>query len=131
MLAESTAGPSAFNNERYGGSASYLFSQGTNITAVYARQEQDAPGGNDSHVYMVKLGHKWGPHALAVQYSVGDDVTEGYRDTSIGIAYNLELTKANTNLYASYLHDELDTPAGVPGVQDHDTLLVGARVRFD
>jgi hypothetical protein len=34
-------------------------------------------------------------------------------------------------LYASFFHNELDTPAGVASVDDHNIFVVGARVKFD
>lgn len=124
-------GQTPLDNKRYGGSASYLFSQGTNITAAYARQEQQAAGGTNSDVYTIKLGQKWGPHAVAVQYSVGDDVTPGFHDTGYGIGYNFSLKKAKTDIYAAYMFTELDTPTGVPSAEDQRVALIGARVRFD
>lgn len=119
------------NNSRYGGSASYLFSQGTNVTVAYGRQEQDVSAGVDSDALTLKLGHKWGNHAVAGLYSVAEDVVRGYEDTAYGIAYNLKLPKVGADIYAAYMHVELDTPAGIPSVEDHDVVIFGARVRFD
>jgi len=115
---------------RYGGSVSYLFSQGTNITGVYARNEPEV--GDEADVWTVKLGHKWGPHSVAVLYGEASDVTPGFDDVGFGIGYNHALKKANTELYAGYLHQELDdTPTGTPSVEDIDVFIVGARVKFD
>jgi hypothetical protein len=124
-------GRTATDDDRYGGSASYLFSQGTNLSLAYARNEQNVAGGTDSGVYTVKLGHTWGAHALAAQYSVGDDVTPGYQDTAYGIGYNHRLAKVKADLYAAFLHVELDTPAGIASVEDHNVVIAAARVSFD
>lgn len=117
-------------DNRWGGSLSYLFSQGTNITGHYA--QNDPENGTDSDSWSVKLGHKWGPHAVSINYGQAEDVGgAGFEDTGIQIGYVHSLKKANTQLYASFSHNELDTPAGVGSVEDHNIFLVGARVKFD
>ena len=119
---------------RYGGSASFLFSQGTSVTVAYARQELDGAGTTDSDVFSVKVGHKWGPHAVSAGYSHCEDCTGvggvSTEDDGIGIGYVYSLKKANTQIYAGFQHDELDIGGG-PSVDDHNTVVVGARVRFD
>jgi predicted porin len=117
-------------DNRYGGSASYLFSQGTNITVAYAHNKTEA--GLKSHVYSVKLGHKWGTNAISIGYGEADDVTtNGFQDTGWNVGFVHSLPKANTQLYASYLFQSLDAPAGTPSVEDMNAFIVGARVQFD
>ncbi len=99
------------------------------MTVVYAENETEL--GQDSDVWTVKLGHKWGPHAVAVLYGEASDIAPGFEDTGYGIGYNHNLKKANTQLYAGYLHQELDQPAGTASVEDIDVFIVGARVQFD
>ena len=43
-----------------GFSASYLFSQGTNITFNWAERDFEAAGVNDATHWYIKLGHRWG-----------------------------------------------------------------------
>lgn len=117
-------------DSRWGGSASYLFAQGTNVTFAYATNDPDGTG-TDSDVWTVKLGHKWGRHAVAALYGESEDATPMFEDQAWGIAYNHALSKVSTELYAAFLHTELDTPASTAAVEDHDVFLVGARVRFD
>jgi len=117
-------------DNRYGGSASYLFPQGTNITGAYAHSESES--GLDSDVFSVKLGHKWGQNAVSIGYGEASDVTsDGFDDTGWNIGYVRSLPRANTQLYVSYFLQSLDGPAGVPSVDDYNAVVVGARVQFD
>ena len=125
-------GRTATDNERMGGSASFLFGQGTSITAAYARQEQDVTGGVDSDVWSVKLGHMWGPHSVSGTFGICDECGgQDVEHTTFGFAYVHSLKKANTQIYAAFVHEELDLPGGTPSVDDHNAVVVGARVRFD
>ena len=101
---------------RYGGSASYLFSQGTNITAAYASNEPEGAGAVDASNWYVKLGHNWGNNSASVSYGASEDVIPGYTDSGFQIGFNHNIPKAQVDLYAGYLSNELDTPAGVPSV---------------
>ena len=124
-------------NGRYGGSLAYLFSQGTNLSGHYSLNESEKAGTNDGSSWHIKLGHKWGANAAAVTYWQGDDTNgivgapKGFEDQGIGVGFVHSLKKANTQLYASFFHNELDTPTGVASVQDHNAFVVGARVKFD
>ena len=119
-------------DNRFGGSLSYLFSQGTNITVAYSENEPQAAGAADAETWSAKLGHKWGPHAVSVGYGESDDTAAaGFEDTGWNIGYVHSLKKANTQLYASFIHQELDTPAGTAGVEDFNVFVVGARVKFN
>jgi len=115
---------------RYGGSLSYLFSQGTSITGHYTINEPKglAPDASSWHI---KLGHKWGANAVSVNYNQGEDIAAGFEDTGIQVGFVHSLKKANAQLYASFTHSELDTPTGVPSVEDHNVFAIGARVKFD
>ena len=117
-------------DSRYGGSASYLFSQGTNITGHYTENEPDNAT-SDADSWSLKLGHKWGPHAVSIGYGEAEDVVVGFEDQGWNIGYVHNLKKANTQLYASFNHHELDTPTGTASVEDISAFVVGARVKFD
>jgi predicted porin len=111
-------------------SASYLFSQGTNISGHYADSEDGT--GRDSQSFSVSLGHKWGPHAVEATYSEGNDIfADNYDRTGYAIEYVHSLKKANTKLYAGFLHAELDGPSGGGSYEDIDVFTVGAVVKFD
>ena len=117
-------------DNRWGGSLSYLFSQGTNITGAYAENETQA--GNDSDNWYIKLGHKWGPHAVGIGYGETSDFAgQGFEESGWNIGYVHNLKKANTQLYASFNNHQLDTPTGTASVEDINAFVVGARVKFD
>jgi predicted porin len=123
---------------RWGGSLSFLFSQGTNITLSYAKNEPDANGVSDADVYGIKLGHKWGDNAVAIMYGEAEDVgataTLSPETTMWSVGYVRTLKKVNTELYASFIHSELDlsgAAATARGIEDQNIFLVGARVKFD
>ena len=132
-----TTTPGGGVDSRYGGSISYLFSQGTNITFAYAQNELIANVPDQSN-WNIKLGHKWGPHAVGIQYGETDDVgLAGNEDEGWGIGYVYSgLKKANTELYASFMHQELDVSAATQAfllgsVEDINIFAVGARIKFD
>jgi predicted porin len=117
-------------DNRWGGSLSYLFAQGTSITGFYSENETEA--GLDSDSWGAMLGHKWGPHAVSISYGVASDVFfTDFEDSGWTVNYVHSLKKANAELYASFQHNELDTPAGFGAVEDINIFLVGARVKFD
>lgn len=118
-------------DSRYGGSLAYMFSQGTNLSGHYAVNKRQESFGSDGSSWHLKLGHKWGANAASIAYYQGQDVTDGFKDTGIAVGFVHSLKKANTQLYAAFYHNELDTPTGVVSAEDHNAFVVGARVKFD
>jgi len=116
-------------DNRWGGSARYQFSQGTKISGTYAQNETVT--GADADVFTVGVGHTWGNNIISVHYSQANDVTQGFDDEAWNIGFDHNIPKAKTNVYASFFHTELNTPTGVASVEDHNTFVVGARVKFN
>jgi len=116
-------------DNRWGGSFRYRFSQGTKISGSYA--ENETVGGLNSDVFTVGIGHTWGNSTVSVHYSQASDVTAGYDDEAWNIGFDHSLPKAKIDLYSAFFHTELNTPVGVKSVEDHNTFLVGARVKFN
>ena len=119
------------SDSRWGGSLSYLFAQGTSITGFYSENESTLANTPDADSWGVMLGHKWGPHRVSISYGEAGDVVAGFEDSGWTVNYVHTIAKAKTDLYATFQHAELDTPAGVGAVEDHNIFAVGARVRFD
>ena len=102
------------------------------------RTKPEAQGVKGQTNWYVKLGHKWGMHAVGISYGGTDDLGPvGNEDTGFGVGYVYNMPKVNTQLYAGYLHQELSIDrvqnpglAGV-SVEDIDVVLVGGRVQFD
>jgi predicted porin len=127
-------GSSTASKNRWGGSASYLFSQGTNITIAGAMNEPDvAPGTptEDATSWYVKLGHTWGNNAASVGYGEAEDVVLGFKDKGWNIGFNHNIPKAKVDLYAGFHSNSLDTPAAVASVDDINIFVLGTKLRFD
>ncbi len=116
-------------DNRWGGSLRYRFSQGTKIIGSYAENETAA--GLESDTFTVGLGHSWGSNTVVVNYSQASGVTTGFEDEAWNIGFDHTLPRANVDLYASFFYTKLDTPSGVLSVEDHNTFVIGARVKFN
>ncbi len=111
-------------------SASFLFSQGTSITAHWAEQDNDGVGSRDPDVYGIKLGHKFGKNAVSVSYSEASNVAAAGRDAEvISLAWVHKLKKPKVELYALYRNWELNG-AGTAGADEIDIVMVGSRIKF-
>jgi len=119
-------------SESYGGSASVLFSQGTNITFAYAQRDLNTVGRDDPDNFFVKLGHRWGPdrvNSVAIAYNESNDVIQdGDEATSWGIGFAHDIPGPRVQLYTGYRNFDLDRPGA--NIEDVDSFNVGARVRF-
>ncbi len=116
-------------DNRWGASINYTFSQGTSIGGGYAENETAA--GADSDTWTIHINHAWGNNTIGVNYSQSSDVTAGYDDEAWNIGFIHNIPKPNVQLYTGFLHTELDTPVGIATVEDHNTFVVGARVKFN
>jgi len=116
---------------RYGGSASYLFSFGTNLMVAYAENEPDAAGSTKAKNWYLKVGHKWGNNAVSVSYGESKDVVVGFTDKGFQIGFNHNIPKAKVDLYAGIQGNTLDVPTGVSDVEDIYTVIVGTKLKFD
>ncbi len=111
-------------------SASFLFSQGTSITAHWAEQDNDGVGSRDPDVYGIKLGHKFGMNSVSISYSEASDVAAVGRDSEvISLAWVHKLKKPKVELYALYRNWEL-SGAGTAGIDEIDVVMVGSRIKF-
>jgi len=111
--------------DKWGISGSVLFSQGTSITAQYGEQDT----ARDAETFYLKLGHKWGNNAVAVDYRTTDDLAalnDEYTGWGVGFVHNIPGPRVQ--LYAGYRNHDLDRP-GVAS-EDVDVFNVGARVAF-
>jgi len=115
-----------------GGSASFLMSNGTNITVGLQERDFTATGrDNATHSY-VKLGHRWGNNAVSISWSGNDDILANGSDAEfIGLGFTHSIPKPGVELYAGYhnmsLNDDGTTTANF---DDIDVFAVGTRVKF-
>lgn len=123
-------GDNARGFNRYGGSASYLFGNGLNLTVSYAKQDFDDGNLDNATNAWVKLGYRWGNNAVSVDYGQTEDLVDGYTDSGVQVAYNYTLPKPQLELYAGAQWSQLDTPGGVGSVQDIWWVTTGSRIKF-
>jgi hypothetical protein len=116
-------------NSSYGGSASYIFSQGTSITGSYAVRDFVATGRNDAERWTVQLAHKWGNNVVGIHYNdTSDHVDNGSDGTNWGVGFIHTIPKPGVELYAAYNNYDLDITGA--NIDDLDAFVVGARVKF-
>ena len=123
--------PNGTKDEYVGGSISWLMPFGLNLTASYSNRDlPTAAGGTtrDSTFMYVKLGWKFGQHAVAVDYGQGDDFAALNDESKMyGVGYVWNPIRW-LELYAAYKIHELDRP----GITTEDVTIghIGTRVRF-
>ena len=124
-------GDNRYGSSVIGGSGSFLFSQGTNITIGYQERDYTAVGRDSAHHLYVKLGHRWGNNAVSISYGDnGDQTMNGTEANTIGLGFVHTIPKPKVELYAAYNHISLDDIGGV-SFQDIDVFGLGTRVKFD
>ncbi|MEM7406750.1 MAG: porin [Pseudomonadota bacterium] len=115
--------------DQWGGSASVLFSQGTNITFAYSERDLNAAGRNDPDNFYVSIGHKWGNNAIALGYSETQDLNANSDEhTQWGIGFVHTIPGPKVELYAGYKNHDMERPG--TNIEDVDTFQIGTRVKF-
>jgi hypothetical protein len=122
-------GPTVPNNETIGGSVSWLHTSGFNVTLAYTTMEISAAGRNDAKFTWAKVGYKFGPHAVAVDYAMADDnAANGDEGKTYGIGYVWNPIRW-LEIFANYRIYQLDRTAG-PSLEDVTVGALGTRIRF-
>jgi predicted porin len=144
--------PATPDNETVGGSVSWLHTSGFNVTFAYTSMKiggtaglcgasggtavcaPGATGEADEVKFMWgKVGYKFGPHAIAVDYAkVDDQAAAGDEGTSYGVGYVWNPIRW-LELFANYRIYQLDRSSALfPGVNFDDVTVaaVGTRIRF-
>jgi predicted porin len=123
-------GPTSQDRETIGGSVSWLHTSGLNLT-VWATQAEGidaADAGRKGKFTGVKVGYKFGQHAIAVDYGMDDDqAAAGDEAKTYGLGYTWNPIRW-AEIYAGYRIFQLDRP-GVD-VEDITVGMVGTRIRF-
>lgn len=148
------AGPTATlpetpDNETFGGSVAWLHASGFNVAVAYTQMTQGGATGlctaatcvaavnteRDDVKYMWgKVGYKFGPHAVAVDYGqVKNQAADGDDAKTYGIGYVWNGVRW-LELFANYRIYQLDRDssllaAGV-GIEDITVGAIGTRIRF-
>jgi predicted porin len=115
--------PGGEEDEVVGGSLSWLHGSGLNLTVAHA--QRDFRVGDEATFTYAKLGYKFGRHAVALDWGVGEDQVAGAESDMIGVGY-VWSPVAWAEIYAGYKIHGLD----VNGVDDIKVMTVGSRIRF-
>ena len=116
----------------FGGAASYLFSQGTNITIGYQERDFVEAGRNTAEHAYIKLGHRWGNNAVSISYGTNEDQgVNGSESDTIGVGFVHTIPKPKIELYAAYRNTDLDVSGSGVSYEDVDVFGVGTRIKFD
>ena len=112
--------------ETTGGSVSWLAPFGLNVTLARSNLQNDA--GRDSDFTYAKVGYKVGPHAVSVDYALGEDeAAVGDEATHTGVQYVYVASKA-VEVYGGYKTISLDRAVG--SFDDITIALIGSRIKF-
>jgi hypothetical protein len=117
-------------DEYIGGSVSWLAGFGLNVTLSYSKRDTPVTltTTRDSTFMYGKVGYKFGQHAIAVDYAMGDDFAAiGDEAKMMGIGYVWNPIRW-LELYAGYKVHSLDRAVG--SFDDVKIGHVGTRVRF-
>jgi len=143
-----SAGPS---NETIGGSIAWLHTSGFNVAFAYTQMTIGGTAGlctaatcpagtvvgsqrDDVKYYWGKVGYKFGPHAIAVDYGmVNDQAAQGDEATTYGVGYVWNPIRW-VEIFAQYRIYQLDRSATLmaAGVSMEDVTVgsIGTRIRF-
>jgi hypothetical protein len=109
-------------------SASWLLPFGLNLTAAYGSADFDEAGREDATNYYVKLGYKWGIHAVAVEYGMTEDLDQKDDESdNYGVAYVIKPWKG-VELYAAGRVFKLDRTGA--NFDDISQIMGGTRIKF-
>lgn len=115
-----------FDNETKGGSLSWLAPFGLNVTV--ATTSQDITTSRTGKFKYLKVGYKFGMHAVSVDHARGDDQNALDDEAQMmGVGY-VFAPKSWADLYAGYKIYSLDRP-GIT-YDDIKILSVGSRLKF-
>jgi predicted porin len=117
------------NRLTMGGSVSWLHTSGFNITGQYTTRELDGvPGGRDADHTFLKVGWKFGQHAISAAYELTNDLqAAGDEATVMSIGYVWNPIRW-AEFYAGYHLFSLDRPN--VDVNDITVVAIGTRIRF-
>jgi hypothetical protein len=113
-----------------GGSVSWLHTSGINLTYGHTEREVPLapPAARDAKFDYVKLGYKFGRHAIAVDYAIGkDQAATGDEAKMYGVGY-VFAPIGWAEIYAGYKLHSLDRPG--TALEDIALFTVGTRLKF-
>lgn len=126
--------PGAANNfKQLGLSASYITSSGFNVTGAYGKRDLENnpadPTRIDPQSMYIKLGQKFGQHAVSVSYNVVEDLAQnGDEAERVNLAYVYKLNNG-IELFGMAQNASLDRTSGAD-LEDVKQISIGSRIKF-
>jgi hypothetical protein len=129
---QGAAGPGLTKDVTMGGSVSWLHTSGFNLTYSYTTRDNPTTLAGatvrESTFNYIKAGWKFGQHAIAVDYAMGDDFAAvGDEAKMYGVGYVWNPVRW-LELYAAYKVHSLERSTG--SLEDVKIATLGTRVRF-
>jgi hypothetical protein len=118
------------DDETIGGSVSWLHGSGINLTYAHSQREIPValPASREGKFDYIKIGYKFGQHAIAADYGIGkDQAAVGDEAKAMGVGY-VWSPIGWAELYAGYRIFSLDRAAGQ--FDDVSVLTIGTRLKF-
>lgn len=120
------AAPGGVDDEVVGGSIAWLHPAGYNVSVGHTKRQISAA--RDGKFNYVKLGYKWGAHAVATDFIMADDQNAaGDEAKMVGVAYVYQAAKW-AELYALAKNHSLDRPGAA--FEDIRIVMAGTRLKF-
>lgn len=120
------ADPSTFDQDTTGGSVSWLFAGGLNIT--FATSKRDVATSRKGKFDYVKLGYKIGGHAFSVDFGKAKDQAAADDEAKVmGIGWVYKPVKW-ADVYAAAEQHSLDRPG--TNFDDIRIVMAGSRIKF-
>ena len=124
------AAPGLNDDETIGGSISWLHGSGINVTYAHSQREIPValPASREGKFDYIKVGYKFGQHAIAADYGIGKDQgATGDEAKTMGIGY-VWSPIGWAELYAGYRKHSLDRPGLT--FDDIAVTTIGTRLKF-
>lgn len=123
---QDAAAPGGQKDEVTGGSISWLHPAGYNVT--FGTTSRELSPTRDGKFNYLKLGYKWGDHAVATDFAMADDQNAaGDEAKMVGVAYVYKAAKW-AELYALAKNHSLDRPGSA--FEDIRIVMAGTRLKF-
>jgi predicted porin len=123
---EDPATPGGRDDITTGASASWLHPAGYNVT--FATSSRDITAARKGKFNYMKLGYKWGDHALSTDFAVAKDENAAGDEAKVfGVAYVYKAAKW-AELYALAKNHSLDRPGST--FEDIRVVMAGTRLKF-
>jgi predicted porin len=126
ISSQDAATPGGQDDKVTGGSIAWLHPAGYNVS--FGTTSRELSPTRDGKFNYLKLGYKWGDHAVSTDFAMADDQNAaGDEAKMVGVAYVYQAAKW-AELYALAKNHSLDRPGS--GFEDVRIVMAGTRLKF-